>query len=76
MAQETTLAGDSYTGSGRLSRWGAATWRFTRRRPLGAAGAVIIVVMIAAAALANIISPYEPLATDYAAMLQAPSAAH
>ncbi len=50
--------------------------RFARRRPLGAAGAAIIVVMLMAAALADLISPYDPLTTDYAGMLQAPSAAH
>ncbi|HEY2989508.1 MAG TPA: ABC transporter permease [Candidatus Binatia bacterium] len=50
--------------------------RFTRRRPLGAVGAAIIIVMVLAAALAELISPYDPLTTDYGAMLQAPSAAH
>ena len=60
----------------RLEWWFKACVRFTRRRPLGAVGAAIIVVMILAAALARWIAPYDPLATDYAAMLQAPSAAH
>ena len=49
---------------------------FTRHRPLGAAGAAIIVVMILAAALAGFIAPYDPLVNDYGAMLQAPSAKH
>jgi peptide/nickel transport system permease protein len=49
---------------------------FVCRRPLGAAGAAIIVAMIAAAALAGIIAPYDPLANDYGSMLKAPSAAH
>jgi peptide/nickel transport system permease protein len=58
------------------ARWFSVSLRFARRRPLGAIGAAIIVVMILAAALAGSIAPYNPLATDYAAMLQAPSAAH
>lgn len=55
--------------------WEAAR-RFTRQRPLGAAGALIIVIMILAALLASVVAPFDPLATDYAAMLQAPSGAH
>jgi peptide/nickel transport system permease protein len=60
----------------RLDRWLEASFRFTRQRPLGAAGAAIIGIMIAAALLAGFISPYDPLATDYAKMLQAPSSFH
>jgi peptide/nickel transport system permease protein len=76
MAGETGAATDSFSASSALQRWASAAWQFTRRRPLGAAGAAIIIVMALAAALAEIISPYDPLTTDYAAMLQAPSAAH
>jgi peptide/nickel transport system permease protein len=47
-----------------------------RRQPLGAAGAVIIVVMILAAVLAPAISPYDPLETDFLSMLSPPSAQH
>ena len=60
----------------RLNRWLTAAVHFIRHRPLGAAGAAIIVVMILAAALAGFIAPYDPLANDYGAMLQAPSAKH
>jgi peptide/nickel transport system permease protein len=60
----------------RLDRWFEASFRFTRQRPLGAVGAAIIGVMIAAALLAEFVSPYDPLATDYAKMLQAPSSLH
>jgi peptide/nickel transport system permease protein len=49
---------------------------FVRRRPLGALGAVIIVVMAALAATAGWIAPYNPVENDYAAMLSAPSVAH
>jgi len=53
-----------------------AVLRFARQRPLGAIGAAIVFVMISAAALAGVVAPFDPLATDYGAMLQAPSAAH
>ncbi|HEY6197946.1 MAG TPA: ABC transporter permease [Candidatus Binatia bacterium] len=76
MAQETAPAARSPTRRRRFRAWLRVVLRFARRRPLGAAGAAIIIVMIAAAALADVISPYNPLATDYGAMLQAPSAAH
>ena len=56
--------------------WWAAVVDFSVQRPLGAIGALIIVFMVALAALANVIAPYDPLATDYGAMLAAPSAKH
>ena len=50
--------------------------RFCRQRPLGAVGAGIILLMVFLAASANLLAPYDPLDTDYGAMLAAPSAAH
>ena len=49
---------------------------FIRRRPLGALGAVIIIVMTILAATAGWIAPYNPVENDYAAMLASPSTAH
>ncbi|OGQ79718.1 MAG: ABC transporter permease [Deltaproteobacteria bacterium RIFCSPLOWO2_12_FULL_60_19] len=60
----------------RASRWLAASLDFARKQPLGAAGAVIVLVMAAAAFLADAIAPYDPLNTDYSAMFQAPSLNH
>jgi peptide/nickel transport system permease protein len=57
-------------------RWNSAVRDFVRRRPLGAIGAGIVVVMVITAATAGIIAPYDPLETDYAAMLAAPDATH
>jgi peptide/nickel transport system permease protein len=59
-----------------LRRRFEACLRFARQRPLGAIGAAIIVIMILAAVLAGLIAPFDPLATDYGAMLQAPGPAH
>ncbi|HEY7163669.1 MAG TPA: ABC transporter permease [Candidatus Binatia bacterium] len=50
--------------------------KFCRRRPLGAIGAIIIVVMAFAALTADLIAPFDPVAADYVAMLQAPSRVH
>ena len=56
--------------------WVAVARDFARRRPLGAAGAVVVLLMIAAALTATLIAPYDPLAVDFAAMLAPPSAQH
>ena len=57
-------------------RWFATILDFVRRRPLGAVGAAIILVMVFLAITAGVISPYDPLVNDYAAMLSAPSKEH
>jgi peptide/nickel transport system permease protein len=62
--------------AGRGRRWAAAVSEFIRSRPLGAAGAVIVVLMFLVAVLATAIAPYDPLAVDFGAMLGAPSAEH
>ena len=67
-----TLASEPEPRSG----WRAAVVDFTVQRPLGAIGAAIILVMVFLALFANVLAPYDPLATDYGAMLGAPSAGH
>ena len=57
-------------------RWWRIVRDFSRERPLGAIGAAIVVLNLAVALTANLIAPYDPLATDYGAMLARPSAAH
>jgi peptide/nickel transport system permease protein len=49
---------------------------FIRRRPLGAIGGAVILLMLLVAVIAPLIAPYDPLAVDFAAMLTAPSAEH
>jgi peptide/nickel transport system permease protein len=56
--------------------WAAAVKNFVRRRPLGAIGAVVVVLMTLVAVTATMIAPYDPLAVDFGAMLSAPNAAH
>jgi peptide/nickel transport system permease protein len=57
-------------------RWIGAVLHFVRHRPLGAVGGLIILVVAVVAATAGLIAPYDPLETDYAAMLAAPDANH
>ncbi|MEO6165205.1 MAG: ABC transporter permease, partial [Candidatus Binatia bacterium] len=54
----------------------AAIRSFTVKRPLGAAGAAIVLLMILAALFAGLVAPYDPLDNDYGAMFQAPGASH
>jgi peptide/nickel transport system permease protein len=56
--------------------WREVVGEFCRRRTLGATGAVVIVVMFVVALLAELISPYNPVAVDFASMLSAPSPQH
>ena len=58
------------------SHWLAGLGTFARRWPLGAAGAVIILLMIASAVFAPLIAPYDPLETDFAAQFSPPTMAH
>jgi peptide/nickel transport system permease protein len=57
-------------------RWVEAIGDFCRRRLLGAIAAAGILLMLLVAILAPIIAPYDPLATDFAAMLTPPSSTH
>jgi peptide/nickel transport system permease protein len=61
---------------GEQGRWRRAVLAFCRRRPLGAIGAAIVIVNVLVAAGATVLAPYDPLATDYGAMLGPPGAAH
>ena len=51
----------------------AATWRFARRNPLGAAGAVMVLIMVIAAIFADVIAPYDPVANAFDRLSQPPS---
>jgi peptide/nickel transport system permease protein len=47
-----------------------------RRKPLGAAGAIIVIVMILTAAFADFVTPYDPVANSFADMTKAPGWVH
>jgi peptide/nickel transport system permease protein len=56
--------------------WGEVIRDFCLRRPLGAIGAAIIVLMLLVAILAPLIARYDPVVNDFGAMLAPPSRAH
>ncbi|PYM05318.1 MAG: ABC transporter permease [Candidatus Rokuibacteriota bacterium] len=56
-------------------RFGAVP-EFARRHPLGAAGAAVVLAMALVAAIATLIAPYDPLATDYSAIMTPPGTTH
>jgi peptide/nickel transport system permease protein len=56
--------------------WAAVVLGFSRRRPLGAIGAAIVLLMLLVAVVAPWIAPYDPVVVDFGAMLSAPSTRH
>jgi peptide/nickel transport system permease protein len=56
--------------------WRAAIVDFCRRRPLGAIGAAVVVLMLAVAVSAELVAPYNPVAVDFGAMLARPGVQH
>ena len=56
--------------------WVAGIREFARRRPLGALGAAVVVLMIVVATFAGVLAPYDPVAVDFGAMLSPPSVQH
>jgi peptide/nickel transport system permease protein len=60
----------------KIRQWVTIVVGFVRDRPLGAAGAFVILLMIIAAISANALAPYDPLENDYGAMFQAPGGQH
>jgi peptide/nickel transport system permease protein len=55
---------------------GAEVVKFIRTKPLGAAGAFVILGMMAVAALAEVMAPYDPYLGDYGLQFARPSAEH
>jgi ABC-type dipeptide/oligopeptide/nickel transport system permease subunit len=53
-----------------------ALWTTIRRKPLGAASALVIGVIVLTAVFAEVLAPYDPLATAPEIRLSAPSRAH
>jgi len=49
---------------------------FCRRQPLGAVSFVVIAVMAFAGIFSDLVAPYNPVAVDFAAILEAPSWEH
>ena len=59
-----------------IPRGVSALLGFLRKKPLGAAGALVIGGMLLMAITAGMVAPYDPLEIDFGAMLGSPSRAH
>ena len=55
---------------------GVTLARFVRKKPLGAAGGVLMLVMLLTGVLADVLQTHDPIATDAAATLARPGPAH
>jgi peptide/nickel transport system permease protein len=55
---------------------GGRLWRFTRKKPLGAAGAVIMGAIVATALFAELAATHDPIATNAAQTLARPGTGH
>src|ERR1700694_390745 len=58
-----------------INRW-QLLWLTMKRKPLGAASAALLVLIVLTAIFAPLLAPYDPLATEPEIRLQAPSRAH
>ena len=57
----------------RKGPWTATVLGMMRRWPLGAAGAIIVVLMVIMALSADLIAPYDPVVNDFSRMHEAPN---
>ncbi len=55
---------------------GRTLWRVIRKKPLGAAGGVIMAAIVVTALFADLVATHDPVATDAAHTLARPGAAH
>ncbi|PPR72620.1 MAG: Glutathione transport system permease protein GsiD [Alphaproteobacteria bacterium MarineAlpha3_Bin4] len=68
----TALADTQIEGLAMRKPWYEVSKTLLRKYPLGAAGALVVVVMIFLAVFANFLSPYDPESNDFEHMLTPP----
>jgi peptide/nickel transport system permease protein len=54
--------------------WSSTLWRFCRKKPLGAAGGAVMLLMVVVAVLAEPLATHDPIATNANSTLAKPSA--
>lgn len=62
--------------TGFFARAAGQSMQFLVNQPLGAAGLLVIAIMLVASVFAQWVAPYDPVVIDFGAMLAAPSATH
>ena len=69
LSEPASRPGDVLARSTRLS----TLWRFCRENPLGAAGAIVVFLMIFMAVFADFVTVYDPTRNNFGAMLEPPN---
>jgi peptide/nickel transport system permease protein len=72
----STTADDGSVEASTTDRVTSFLLNFTRQQPLGAAGAVVVILIILSAVFADVITVYNPEQIDFEAMLIGPAWAH
>jgi peptide/nickel transport system permease protein len=54
--------------------WAGVLWRFVRKKPLGAAGGFLMVLLVLTAVFADVLATHNPIRTDSAHVLAPPGA--
>lgn len=62
--------------SSTFKRWRRTLWRATKSQPLGAIGAVILIIFLFSAAFPMLVAPYEPTKVGVGLRLEDPSWSH
>ena len=76
MAVDSSLLGTATAPLAPRLTWAERVWTFSRTKPLGAAGGLIILIMLLVAVLAPVLAPYDPYLPDYAAQFARPATDH
>ena len=56
--------------------WLQVVGNFIRTKPLGAAGAMVVIFFVLIAVFADVITPFDPIEPDYERMMMPPDAQH
>src|SRR6266545_1342520 len=56
--------------------WTSSVVMFARKKPLGAAGAAVLIALVLVALFADLIAPYDPVVQDVPKRLREPGAAY
>ncbi|MBI5445915.1 MAG: ABC transporter permease [Deltaproteobacteria bacterium] len=69
---------ETFPGGRELGRpeWIEGAWRFARQQPLGVLSLALIFLVLCAGIFAPWVAPFDPLATDFTKLFQAPDRAH
>src|SRR5205814_3508401 len=76
MATNVADVGTVVADKGPRTGWATAVVRFCRKKPIGAAGGALMVIMLLTAVFADALATHDPIATDAGATLARPGSQH